>query len=260
MIKDLKINWSFGWSNDPSIMLLLDNLDFPPEETKVSVKEINNCFMYLQEREDGLASFNYYSNTEAGYAGRYFNLVMPKCTLNLKGKWKVKINDGEEIQLSNLYPTELNFKQGDIFHTTGLWSSNSSSINKHLGSNIREATITDSLETWEKGYTFYAGAFNVDKIKEYIQENRKDIEIIKVIKHYGAIYAVPRLIDNPCLHENPNANARCPDCKHKLYAEPFFLEDEPMFMEIKDFEHLKSNNELADFLVKYDLKEGSYVR
>jgi hypothetical protein len=126
-----RVNWRDGWDNHPNLELLVD---------KMPTIDI----LRYEEREDlfyaelnGYVSFYYYSQPANGFGGAVFNITM---------------KDGSERMLK------------------GPWSSRAGVANRLGFGPCLDVSMTDKLESYEKGYTFHAGHCSLDSIMEIVDE------------------------------------------------------------------------------------------
>lgn len=126
-IIDAQVDWYHTYANNPNIKILLNE---KPNYDDFVYEEHNN--IYYAENFP-LVSFFYYKNPDQGYGGRHFNLKM---------------------------------KDGTVKTLKGPWSSNSASVMKEFNTQIMEVTYCYNRKTFERGYTFYAGAMLVQFIIE----------------------------------------------------------------------------------------------
>lgn len=72
----------------------------------------------------------------------------------------------------------LNMADGKVVKFNGGWSSNAATINASFPSNdpIVEASVTDKLEVFERGYTFYSGAVTIASILEFWLNNEAKLD------------------------------------------------------------------------------------
>lgn len=189
----VEVDWMFDWGNRPKLKFFVDKL---PEMDNYDYTILGNSNsqhsrLYYAEK-DGFVDYlldttnpDGTSKQEDGFAGRHFEII-------LKG--------GQKMVLK------------------GPWSSRSGVVNKYFDNPCMEVTITDDLNVWEGGFTFFAGNVTVEFAKQAISEFLEDIEIIS-IEQYGETYYTPVWTANPCEHGNINGNGRCVKCKHKVYKE-----------------------------------------
>ncbi len=98
--------------------------------------------------------------------------------------WSGKGNDG------GFYGREfpIIMKDGSKVILKGAWSSRSGVINKFFKPHCMEVSITDEVEAFKRGYTFYAGAITVDLAKEVVKRFLPEWTIVREIKWEGEIY------------------------------------------------------------------------
>lgn len=125
-----KIDWMEQFANEPGLYLLLKNR---PSLGDFRYEERNGC--YFAENQ-GLVDFFHYKQPGDGYAGRSFHLTM---------------KDGSEKVLK------------------GPWSSRASVMNREGFVHCIEATITEDLEVWERGHTFYSSAVTIEIAKKALK-------------------------------------------------------------------------------------------
>lgn len=170
-ILDADVEWYHGYANTPGIKLLLSRtFDFD-----VARYEERDC-LYLAQ--DGvLVDFYFYSRPGDGYGGRHFELTMI---------------DGSKRTLK------------------GPWSSNSQAVGEKFNVELMEVSYTDNPKSFERGYTFTAGAALVSAIKELalpiLQKKYPGLELFK-----SRGFFTVGIRDGDAYYKAPNPNPRRPD-------------------------------------------------
>lgn len=134
-----RVHWFEGFANDPVLQILVDKL---PEMDELRYEEKDG--IYYGEK-DGYVSFYYYVQPGQGFCGRSFKLTM---------------KDGEEKTL------------------IGPWSSNAGAAHGVGFGPCVDVNIIDNLESYERGYTFYAGHVTLDLIE-------RNKHLIEIGSHYN---------------------------------------------------------------------------
>ena len=186
----MKVKWNLEWANEPQFQVLVDKMPSHDELRHESLQVRNNSRLLFAEK-DGYVHFtalNTDSNgnpiKDDGYGGRHRSFTLT---------------------------------DDSILEVSGGWSSRTGVMNKYFTQSM-EVSITDSPTSYERGYTFYAGAITLLSALVAVERLLLDIKIIKVNSHGEAIY-VPALKYNPCKCVDSNANDRCNICKHRIYKD-----------------------------------------
>jgi hypothetical protein len=124
-----KVDWKDGWSNNPSLIVLVDKM---PDRNILRYEEKDGLY-YAQH--EGYVNFFYYVQPNNGFGGRCFDIIM---------------KDGSKEVLK------------------GPWSSRASVANSAGFGPCIDVSITDSLKVWKRGYTFYSGSITVELVQEAI--------------------------------------------------------------------------------------------
>jgi len=122
-----RINWMEKYLNDPFLEILVD--EFP--KTK-DLRFQKKGPLYYAEK-NGFVRFFYYSAPGDGFGGNIFNIIMK--------------NGKEEI-------------------LEGPFSSSAEALNKFGFGPCVDVSITNDLNSYNRGYTFYSGSVSVDFIKK----------------------------------------------------------------------------------------------
>ena len=132
--------------NGHRLQILVDKI---PKLEDLRFECKNNC--YFAERE-GYVVFYYWSGkgNEGGFYGR---------------EWDITMKNGKKVTLK------------------GAWSSRSGVMNRFFKQSM-EVSITEDKDSFEKGYTFFAGAITVDLAREVVKRFLPDWTIVKEIKRY----------------------------------------------------------------------------
>lgn len=132
-------------------------------EIKVLVDEIPKDFIYEKRgslyfaEKEGCVRFFYYERPDRGYGGTKFEL---------------KMEDGSTVILK------------------GPWSSNSMTMNGAGFNPSIEVAMTEEVEVFKRGYTFYAGAMTVEKVREGFKKFLPSVELRPVTKDGEPCYEV----------------------------------------------------------------------
>lgn len=128
-----RVRWMEGYANDPTLEILVDKM---PELSDLRYQKKGT--LYYAEL-DGYVNFFHYSGPGQGYGGRGFEL---------------KMADGSTEVLK------------------GPFSSRSGVMNAAGFGPCLDVSITDNPESFERGYTFYAGSVALSLVKgmEHIVE------------------------------------------------------------------------------------------
>ena len=143
-----KVEWSEGYDNHPSIILLVD--EHPMDKIVYTQKE---SFYYGEY--NGLVSFFAYKIPGKGYGGREFTLLM---------------DTGEEKVLK------------------GPWSSRAGVANRYGFGPVMDVAYTDKLEVFNRGYTLYAGACTVKIIQDWLDQTYTDWHLVAEDRHGEVVY------------------------------------------------------------------------
>ncbi len=124
-VLDAKLNWYWGYSNPVGLQVLVDKM---PDHKDLKYRafdedRVNNTGFYFAE-SGGYVNFFAATTDRSGYAGRTFNITL---------------------------------ENGESRSFKGPWSSNYMYTTERTGVKCFEASITDNLESFNRGYTFYAG-------------------------------------------------------------------------------------------------------
>lgn len=122
-----RVNWKDGWDNNPRLELLVDEI---PSKDSLRYEERND--LYYAEH-NGYVSFYFYTQPGNGFGGTIFDIVM---------------KNGTERSLK------------------GPWSSRAGVANRLGFGPCLDVSLTDKLEAFERGYTFYAGHCSLELIKK----------------------------------------------------------------------------------------------
>ncbi len=133
----LSVDWMHSWSNDPTLKMLVDKLDW----SNLRYKQTGS--LYFAER-DGLVSFYYYAQPDEGYGGRTFHITL---------------EDGTERDLH------------------GPWSSAPSTMNANGFTPCVDSALTDEAEVWQRGYTFYGGHVTLTFAATALKELLPNVEL-----------------------------------------------------------------------------------
>lgn len=132
-ILDARVNWMSEFDNDPGLQVLVDRV--PPLEELIYIERPlgrSACFLYAEK--GGYVHYLYADTRDTrGFSGRGY-------TLKVRKEW------GAE-------PVEETY--------IGPWSSRSAVANSLGFGPCVDASITDSLEAFQRGYTFSAGAITL---------------------------------------------------------------------------------------------------
>lgn len=121
-----KVNWGEGYANSPSLDILVDKM---PDLNDLRHRRKGN--LYYAEL-DGYVDFFSYTSPDRGFGGRTFNITM---------------ENGEKKALH------------------GPWSSRASVMNSVGFGPCIDVGITESPQSYERGYTFYSGHVTVNLIE-----------------------------------------------------------------------------------------------
>lgn len=178
-VSKIKIDWAKEWANNPRIKILLSDI---PSRDSLVYEQIDDLFFAEKE---GFVNFFYYKRPGDGYGGSHFTITL---------------SNGERKTL------------------IGPWSSDSYAMNRCFPHSVGCA-YTDSLKTFERGYTFTSGHLLVDFVQDNLHLCDENIEL-KAKYSGGDIIYVPVLANNPCSFcyvENMGNNSRCKECGHKIH-------------------------------------------
>lgn len=167
-----KINYNDGYCNNPELQVLVDKI---PELKDLDYKVIR--------RKDCGTGMNLYLAEKEGYV----NFMA----------WSGKGNDngccGMEWQI---------IVNGKPVLVRGPWSSRSGVMNMFFKTQCMEVAITDNAESFEKGYTFIAGALTVEKVlKEVLPFLHHSVMLLRIVDKEGEITYVPVKLHEPYMKE-----------------------------------------------------------
>jgi len=129
-----KVDWAEEYANDPTIKILVDGM---PKLSDLRYHQKGS--LYYSEL-DGYVNFYYYNSPGRGFGNRSFELVMA---------------NGEKKTLK------------------GPFSSKAAIMNETGFGPCLDVSIIDSLTSYERGYTFYAGHVTLD----FIERSKHIVEI-----------------------------------------------------------------------------------
>ena len=150
-VLEAKVNWHEQFDNAPSLEILVDKL---VDQSKLIYRQKNN--LYYAEREGYVSFFYNVINDNKGYAGREF---------------KLKMEDGI-----------------DAVTLKGPYSSRSGIVNSLGFGPCLEVAIVDDLKSFERGYTFYAGAVTLDV--GHIASSLAGVELVEVCYNCEITYKI----------------------------------------------------------------------
>lgn len=131
MILNLRIKDYRQFTNDPAIEILVDSL---PQLSEFSFEK--RKWAYWAEKE-GVVQYFSYQSPGNGFGGREFKLLMK----------------------NNTFETLI-----------GPWSSRASAMNMMGFPHCNEVSITDNIEVWRRGHTFYGMAMLVSHLRPAIEK------------------------------------------------------------------------------------------
>jgi hypothetical protein len=168
-IRDAKVNWNDDWANDPQLVVLVDRIPKREELVYEVVHVSPHTCLYFSIHE-GYVSYLYEDDrNRRGYGGDTF-------WLNVKGVGRIGVK--------------------------GPWSSRASVVYKLTGIPVVDVAMTNSKESYERGFTLQAGcitwgaAIQAAKIADVVLE--EDVK-------YDEITFIPRKECPQYIHQLPRA-------------------------------------------------------
>ena len=188
-ILKMKVKWNLEWANEPQFQVLVDKMPSLDELRYESLQKDQSRLLFAEK--DGYVNFTVlHTNSNGnpikddGYGGRHRSFTLT---------------------------------DESILEVSGGWSSRTGVMNKYFTQSM-EVSITDNPKSYERGYTFYAGAITLLSALGAIERLLPDTKIIK-INSYGEEIYVPALKYNSCKCVDSNTNDRCNICKHRIYKD-----------------------------------------
>lgn len=175
-ITDIKVDWSAGWANMPTVMVHLSKA--PPGIYEIPHKQKINSdgsALYYGQKE-GFVSYFCEDNDKSGFAGRSFDILM---------------------------------EDGSIKTLVGPWSSRASVMNEEFGVACVEVTFDYDDNPYSS--LKYAGAMSVIYLIEAFSKLNPEIELFPV-EQFGELHWLPKVksklgkweLDHKNAHGNPN--------------------------------------------------------